>query len=93
MARREGLPRPDPADPVALGWAVAGLVGLIGTIGLGLGFIVATAVVFALTARAMGRRALFADLGIGLALGLAIYLMFAKVLTLSLPMGPLERLI
>lgn len=93
VALREGLPKPDPADPAAIGWVAGGLLGLIAAIGLGAGFIVATAIVFAFTARAMGRRALLADLGIGLALGIAIYLMFAKVLTLSLPAGPLERLI
>jgi putative tricarboxylic transport membrane protein len=93
VALREGLPRPDSADPVAIGWAVTGLLGLIGAIWLGAGFIIATAIVFAFIARAMGRRALLADLGIGFGLGIAIYLMFAKVLTLSLPMGPLERLI
>jgi putative tricarboxylic transport membrane protein len=33
-----------------------------------------------------------ADLAIGFGLGLAAYLMFSKVLTLSLPTGPIERL-
>jgi putative tricarboxylic transport membrane protein len=33
------------------------------------------------------------DLLIGFVLGVGIYLLFAKLLALSLPMGPLERLI
>jgi putative tricarboxylic transport membrane protein len=51
------------------------------------------AVLFATTATAMGRRKPAADLAIGLALGLLVYLMFAKLLSLSLPAGPLESLI
>jgi putative tricarboxylic transport membrane protein len=51
------------------------------------------ALLFAATARGFGRRALLVDLLIGLALGLVVYLMFTKLLTLALPQGPLERLI
>jgi putative tricarboxylic transport membrane protein len=32
------------------------------------------------------------DLAIGLVLGLLTYLLFARVLALTLPVGPLERL-
>ena len=48
---------------------------------------------FAATAAAFGRRAIHIDLAIGLVLGTAAYLMFAKLLSLSLPMGPVERLL
>ena len=61
-------------------------------IGLGGGFIPATAVLFAATATAFGRRAILTDLGIGIVLGLVVYLLFAKLLTLSLPVGPIESL-
>jgi putative tricarboxylic transport membrane protein len=57
------------------------------------GFVLAMALLFAATARGFGRRALLVDLLIGLALGLVVYLMFTKLLTLALPQGPLERLI
>ena len=48
--------------------------------------------VFACTARGMGRQALAIDAAIGFMLGLIIFLVFAKLLTLILPSGPLERL-
>ena len=92
VAFREGLPEPEEADRNALLWIAGGLVFLIACIGLGGGFSIAIAVVFACTARGMGRQALLVDAAIGLVLGLAIFLVFAKLLTLILPSGPLERL-
>ena len=47
----------------------------------------------AATAAAFGRRAVIVDALIGLALGLVVFLLFDKVLTLSLPAGPIERLL
>ncbi|WP_089176201.1 tripartite tricarboxylate transporter TctB family protein [Bosea sp. AS-1] len=92
VAFRGGLPKPDAADNKALLWIVAGLVCLIGCIALDGGFIIAIALLFACTARGMGRQAFAVDLAIGFVLGLAIFLTFAKLLTLILPSGPLERL-
>ena len=66
---------------------------LIAIIGLGGGFILATSVLFAATSAAFGRRAILVDLAIGLVLAVVIYLLFDKLLTLSLPAGPLERLL
>jgi putative tricarboxylic transport membrane protein len=40
----------------------------------------------------MGRQALLVDAAIGFVLGLVIFLVFAKLLTLILPSGPLEQL-
>lgn len=93
VAFRDGLPAPDSSDPRALGWIVAGLVGFIACVALGGGFIVATALLFGFTARGFGREALVADLVIGFMMGLVIYVVFFKLLTLSLPAGPLERLL
>jgi len=81
------------ADFGAVAWIVGGMVALIATIALGGGFVPATTLLFAATARAFGRRALLADLLIGFGLGLVVYLIFTKLLTLSLPQGPLERLL
>lgn len=92
VAFREGIPKPEPADNVALLWITAGLIGLVACIALGGGFILATAIIFACTARGFGRRALLVDTVIGLVLGVAIFLVFSKLLTLSMPSGPLERL-
>lgn len=57
-----------------------------------LGFIPGTAILFAATATAFGRRAYLVDLAIGFVLSVLIYLLFAKLLSLSLPVGPIERL-
>ena len=72
---------------------LGGLAALIAIIGFGGGFILATTILFAMTAAAFGRRAFLADLAIGFVLAVVIYLMFDKLLTLSLPAGPLERLL
>jgi len=93
VAFKDGLPKPEAADGRALLWIVGGLVGLIACIALGGGFIVATAILFSCTARGFGRDALLVDIAIGLVLGTAIYLLFLKLLTLSLPTGPLEALL
>ena len=71
---------------------LAGLALMIAIIGLGGGFIPAMTVLFATTARAFGRRAFVADIVIGFVMAAIIYLAFSKLLTLSLPAGPLERL-
>jgi putative tricarboxylic transport membrane protein len=72
---------------------LGGLIALMTLIALGGGFIPAAAVLFAATATAFGRRAPLTDLAIGAALGLFIFLLFDKVLTLALPAGPIERLL
>jgi len=92
VAFREGLPVPEQADNNALLWIAGGLTFLVAWIAVGGGFTIAIAAIFACTARGMGRRAFLVDAAIGFALGLIIYLVFAKVLTLILPSGPLERL-
>jgi putative tricarboxylic transport membrane protein len=93
VAFKDGIPKPESADSGAIFWITAGLVGLVGCIAFGGGFIIATAIVFACTARGFGRRAFAIDFAIGLVLGLAIFLMFSKLLTLVLPSGPLEHLL
>jgi putative tricarboxylic transport membrane protein len=71
---------------------LAGLALMITVIGVGGGFIPAMTILFAATATAFGRRAIVADLIIGFVIATVIYLAFSKLLTLSLPAGPLERL-
>jgi putative tricarboxylic transport membrane protein len=93
MALRGGLPPREAFDPVAIVLILGGLAALIACIGLGGGFIPATTVLFAATATAFGRRAILTDLAIGFVLSLVIFLLFDKLLTLSLPAGPIERLL
>jgi putative tricarboxylic transport membrane protein len=92
LALRGDFPQREQADPKAIALILGGIAALIAMIGLGGGFIPATAILFAATSAAFGRRAILSDLAIGLALGVAVYLLFDKLLTLSLPAGPLERL-
>lgn len=93
MAWRGTWPEPEPADLPPILIILGGIVALIAVIGLGGGFIPATAILFAATATAFGRRALLTDLAIGLVLAVIVFLIFDKLLTLSLPYGPIERLL
>ena len=93
MALRGDLPPRESADPKAILLILGGLAALIAIIGLGGGFIPATAILFAATAAAFGRKAFITDLIIGFGLAVVIFLIFDKLLTLSLPFGPLERLL
>lgn len=91
-ALRGNLPPRESADPVAVWLILGGMAALIAIIGLGGGFILAASVLFVATSAAFGRRAVVADTIIALVLTTLIYLAFDKLLTLSLPAGPLERL-
>jgi putative tricarboxylic transport membrane protein len=92
MALTGQMPSRETGDPKAILLILGGLVALIALIALGGGFIPATAALFAATSTAFGRRAPLTDLAIGAALGLLIFLVFDKALTLALPEGPIERL-
>jgi putative tricarboxylic transport membrane protein len=91
-ALRGDLPARDSLDwkPIAL--ILGGLACLIILIAVGGGFMIGTALLFATTSAAFGRRAFLTDLLIGAVIAVFIYVLFAKLLTLSLPAGPLERL-
>lgn len=93
MAWRGVWPVPEPDDLPPIVIILGGFAALIALIGLGGGFIPATAILFAATATAFGRRAILTDLAIGLVLAIVVFLIFDKLLTLSLPYGPLERLL
>ncbi|MBX9844173.1 MAG: tripartite tricarboxylate transporter TctB family protein [Xanthobacteraceae bacterium] len=92
LAWRGDFPERESYDPKAIVLILGGFAALIAIIAFGGGFIPATAVLFAATAAAFGRKAVITDLAIGAVLGLAVYLLFDKLLTLSLPAGPIERL-
>ncbi len=81
------------SDWKAIGWVALALGGLIGSVWLHGGFILGSTLLFAFTARAFGRKQIIADLIIGAVLGLLVFLLFHNLLTLSLPEGPLERLL
>jgi putative tricarboxylic transport membrane protein len=93
LGLRGDLPARESADPKAILLILGGLAAVIALIGLGGGFILAVTLLFAMTAAAFGRVNFFADLAIGFALALVVYLLFDKLLSLSLPAGPIERLL
>jgi putative tricarboxylic transport membrane protein len=92
-ALRGHLPARESADPVPVVLILAGLALLIGIIGFGGGFILATSALFVTTSAAFGRRAVLVDSAIALVMSTLVYLAFDRLLTLSLPAGPLERLL
>lgn len=92
MAFREGSRERESVDLRAIALILGGLPILVACLQFGLGFVPGMTILFAATATAFGRRAYLVDLAIGFVLAIVIYLVFSKLLTLSLPRGPLERL-
>nr|CAD6428598.1 tripartite tricarboxylate transporter TctB family protein [Rhizobium sp. Q54] len=72
-------------------WVVAGLAAQMLLLNRA-GFSIATGILFALVAAGFGRRKLWLTIPIGIAVCLGIWLIFAGLLQLSLPAGPLEQL-
>jgi putative tricarboxylic transport membrane protein len=83
----------EPYDHAAVWVIITGFAALIAIIALGGGFIFGMTVIFAATTYAFGRQTPLIDIPAGFALALLVYLVFTKLLTLSLPAGPLERLL
>ena len=90
--QRQAQDPEDKVNPGSLAWVFAGLVLQIATLSLGAGFIVSSTILFAFTGCGFGRSLRSLGLVYGLVLSTAVYLFFTKALGLSLPMGPLERL-
>lgn len=90
-AFRRDFPEREHQEIGPVAWIIGGLAAqmlLLPT----LGFSIATGVLFAATAYAFGKRQLWISLPVGIAICLAVWLVFALLLQLSLPAGPLERL-
>jgi putative tricarboxylic transport membrane protein len=88
----------DSDDTLDADWRAIGTIGLalaclVACIFFGAGFIAGSTLLFALTARAFDRKAFLIDLLIGFAISLAIFFLFNNLLSLTLPHGPLERLL
>lgn len=81
-----------PQDIPAVLWILGGL-GLQLALLRSAGFSVASGLLFAAVAAAFGRRRLWATIPIGILFALAVFGVFALLLELSLPAGPLERLV
>jgi putative tricarboxylic transport membrane protein len=89
---RGGFPARERDEIAPMVWIVGGLAAqmlLLKTAG----FTIATAVLFAATARAFGKGPLWRTFPIGLGVAFLIYVVFALGLSLSLPAGPIESLL
>ena len=90
-AFRGDFPQREKQEIKPVVWVVAGLAAqmlLLKTVG----FSIATGVLFGLTAAGFGKGKLWLTIPIGIVLCLGIWLIFAGLLQLSLPAGPLEQL-
>lgn len=76
----------------AIAWIIAGLALQLVLLGF-VGFAIASGLLFACTARAMGYGKFHISLPVGLGLALIIYGTFDRLLKLNLPSGALEHLI
>lgn len=73
-------------------WIIGGLAAQMLLLKI-VGFSIATGVLFAATAYAFGKRKLWISLPVGIVLCFVVWVVFARLLQLSLPAGPLERLV
>lgn len=89
---RGDLPKPPRQAPAPVLWILGGL-GLQLALLHVVGFVIAGAILFGMTARAFGQRPLWRAIAVGLVLALLIFGVFDQLLRLNLPGGPLERLI
>lgn len=94
MAAWRGSGFPEAARPArrgALPWIMAGLVGGV-VIVEPMGFPLAAAWVFVMSARAFESRQWVRNVLIGVVLGVLVYVIFTRVLGVSLPGGPIDTL-
>jgi putative tricarboxylic transport membrane protein len=91
-ALRNSFPSRENDNYAPIFWIVGGLVAQLLLLSVA-GFAVATGILFACTAKAFGRGPLWQTIPIGIVFAFIVWFAFAKGLQLSLPSGPLERLI
>lgn len=91
-AQRGDFPEREPQKIGPVAWIVGGLAAQMLLLSVA-GFSIATGLLFAATARAFGRGPLWLTIPIGIVLSFVVWVIFSKGLQLSLPAGPLERLI
>lgn len=91
-AGRGDFPERQPQNTGPMIWIVGGLAAQMLLLQVA-GFSIATGILFAATARGFGRGPIYLTLPLGIALAFAVWVIFALGLQLSLPSGPLERLL
>lgn len=90
---RAAVLQADRGNHRSLAWVMAALVGLIAVMQFGGGFVFGAAWLFIATARGFGEAIRARSIAIGIVLSLLVYLFFTQALSLTLPSGPLERLL
>lgn len=93
MAFRNEFPEREAMGFPPVLWIVAAIAAEIAILTSGFGFIVGSGVLFGFCARGMGRRPVWFTILVGLVVSLLLYLLFRHGLGLSLPAGPLERIV
>lgn len=94
LAKRSAVRKTaDKVNRVSLAWVLGGLVLQIVMLALGAGFILSSTFLFTATACGFGRSLRSWGPAYGLILSTLVYVFFTEALSLSLPMGPLERLV
>ena len=91
IAWRGGFEARDRLNYAGFFWIVLAITVQIVLLYAGSGFIIASTVLFALSARAFGQNTHVLNFGIGAAMSTLLYLLFRYGLGLALPSGPLER--
>lgn len=89
---RGDFPEREPQNSGPMVWIIGGLAAQMLLLEAA-GFSIATGILFAATARGFGRGPLYLTVPLGIALAFAVWIVFSKGLQLSLPAGPLERLV
>jgi putative tricarboxylic transport membrane protein len=88
-ALRGDFPEREHQEAMPVLWIVAGLLLQLLTIKL-IGFSIATGLLFGLVARGFGERRFWISIPFGIVLSIAVWVIFARGLSLTLPHGPLE---
>jgi putative tricarboxylic transport membrane protein len=91
IAWRGGFEARVPLNYAGLFWIVSAILVQIVLLYAGGGFIIASTVLFAFSARAFGQTTHILNLSIGAAMATLLFLLFRYGLGLALPNGPLER--
>ena len=90
-AWRGDFPKRDKQEVGPVVWVIAGLAAQLLLLKVA-GFSIATGLLFAFTARAFGKKKLWYSVPVGIAISFVVWFIFARLLQLSLPAGPIEQL-
>ncbi len=90
-AWRGEFPEREPQHVAPVVWIVGGLAAQMLLLNVA-GFSIATGLLFALTAAGFGKRKLWITIPVGIVFAFVVWVIFAKLLQLSLPTGALEHL-